>query len=475
MFYRFSLRQPVCLLLCLLLAITAACGGKRSVPTREGESPEWMGTLRDLQTIPQDLTPFARRAGGSTPLLAEAEQRVQDARFNRIFFGPWDMRKTSVKRRDMNAPLRKARGYKYNDIRWTQEEWNAIARNADSGHFPSMQAAAITVRYTDLREVPTHMPRYSEPTPDPRANPFDYNQYSLLPVGTPLLLAHRSRDGQWYYVETPVAAGWVDARDVALTDEAFQERYRRLPLAAVLNDKVRLDGTQTAYAHIGAVLPLASLTPVTPPAPPASDKKDETATPEQRWMLLVPERDASGRARLVQSSLSVRDAAPKPLPLTPDAVAKLGNVMMGQRYGWGGTFGNRDCSALTRELFTPFGIWLPRNSLAQCRTGNQFSLAGMTTREKEKAMLQHGQPFLSLVWMRGHIMLYVGPYNGRPAIFHNVWGVRVINGEDDNDRFIIGRAVVTSITPGSELPNLYRKTTFADRVSKLSTLPGDRD
>ena len=32
-------------------------------------------------------------------------------------------------------------------------------------------------------------------------------------------------------------------------------------------------------------------------------------------------------------------------------------------------FGDRDCSALTRELLTPFGIWLPRNSVAQARTG----------------------------------------------------------------------------------------------------------
>lgn len=473
---RFPMRRLACLLLCLLLAMTAGCGSKRKVPTREGETPEWMGTIRDLHTFPQDLTPFARNAGGGTPLLTEQEQRIQDARFNRIFFGPWDMTKTSVRRREMNAPLRKARGYKYDDVRWTQEEWDAIARNADSRHFPSMQAAAITVRYTDLREIPTHMPRYSEPTPDPHANPFDYNQYSLLPVGTPLLLAHRSRDGRWYYVETPVAAGWVDAGDVALVDEAFQSRYRRGPLAAVLNDKVRLEGTQASYAHIGTVLPLASAAPFTPPQPPATgDGKQAAPTPEPRWAVLVPEKGPDGRARLTQTSLSVREAAPKPLRLTPDAVARLGNVMMGQRYGWGGTFGNRDCSALTRELFTPFGIWLPRNSLAQCRTGTQFSLEGMTPREKERAILEHGRPFLSLVWMSGHIMLYVGPYNGRPAIFHNAWGVRVINGDDDNDRFIIGRAVVTSITPGAELPNLYRKTTFVDRIRKLSTLPGDRD
>ena len=100
-------------------------------------------------------------------------------------------------------------------------------------------------------------------------------------------------------------------------------------------------------------------------------------------------------------------------------------------------------------------------------------LDGMSIKEKEKAILRDGVPFLTLVWLRGHIMLYVGPYKGRPAIFHNVWGVRTVEGASDNERFVIGRAVVSSITPGSELRNLYRTTTFGDRVNSITVL-GDR-
>lgn len=37
--------------------------------------------------------------------------------------------------------------------------------------------AAIAVRNTNLRELPTNEPRFSEPTPDAKAN-FDYFQYS---------------------------------------------------------------------------------------------------------------------------------------------------------------------------------------------------------------------------------------------------------------------------------------------------------
>ena len=251
-----------------------------------------------------------------------------------------------------------------------------------------------------------------------------------------------------------MAAGWVDASDVALVDDAFIRRYQTGSYAAIVRDKVMLPGSQCGQVNIGTVLPLADA----PTGQPGMVN------------LLVPVKKGS-YAATVTTTVPIADAVRKPLPLTPDAVAQIGNVMMGQRYGWGGMFGDRDCSALTRELFTPFGIWLGRNSTGQGRSGLVQPLEGLSTTEKEKIILRQGVPFLSLLWMRGHIMLYVGEWKGRPAIFHNVWGVRVINGDDDNDRFVIGRAVVTSITPGAELRNLYRKTTFADRLRSLTTLP----
>ena len=437
---------------CLLLL--TACGG-RQTPTREGDLPPWMGTVADVCHFPQDLNAYAAAVGSDKPLLDAWQQAAQDARFNRIFFGPWEMGKTSMRKRDVAAIFHKARGFKYGNVRWNQNEWDAISRNAHLSAFPSRAQAAIIVRNADLRERPTHEARFSEPTPDPRANPFDYFQYSLLPPGTPVFVAHTSLDGRWHFVECPVAGGWVDAEDVALVDENFKSLWRNSRYAALLRDKVILPGTgrngDDSQANIGAILPLAG------------------ENSDGGLRVLAPIRGADGMARSAEITLRGGDAAPKPLPLTAGNVARVGNAMMGQRYGWGGMFGERDCSALTRELFTPFGIWLPRNSAAQARSGVVQPLDGLSAEEKEALILANGIPFLSLVGMRGHITLYVGNYKGRAAIFHNVWGVRIIENGDDNARFILGRAVVTSITPGAELKNLYRPVRFVDRLRTLST------
>jgi len=451
-------------LLIACFALLTACGGK-VIPTRDGNLPTWMGTLEDLRRYPQNLDEYAKAAGENKQLISTAEQANQAARFLRIVFGPWEMTKTSIHKRDVAVLFNKARGYKNGDTRWTQAEWDYMSANAALGAYPSRSQPAITVRNANLRELPTNEPRFSEPTPNPKSNPFDYFQYSLLPVGTPVLIAHTTRDGRWHYVECPVAGGWVADEDLAPVSVEFRHMYRSNAFAALVRDRVTMvtpNGPVTA--NIGALLPMRNGASMA--------EGSDSGSGQMSIEIMTPVKGVDGMAELAQVSLSSADAVPWPMRMTPGNVAKVGNVMMGQPYGWGGMFGDRDCSALTRELLTPFGIWLPRNSVAQARTGAVNMLEGLPPEAKEDVILRNGVPFLSLVGMRGHIMLYVGKYNGRPAIFHNVWGVRTVEGSDTDGRFVIGRAVVTSITPGAELKNLYRTTTFADRLRTLST-PAD--
>ncbi|MBO4313839.1 MAG: SH3 domain-containing protein [Desulfovibrio sp.] len=438
-------RKTSLLSLTLVFLMLSACAGGK--PHISATAPQQSGPIADLRTFPQDLTVYARSVGQSKRLLSADEQAQSQQRFLSKFFGPWAMTRSTVRKSEVSGILRKARGYKHGDVRWTQEEWDVIAANANMKDFPCLARPAITLRNTDLREIPTHETRFTKPVYDAHEYPFDEFQYSLLPIGTPLFVTHVSNDRRWLFVECPVAAGWVDANDVAPADESFRQQWRTGRYAALVRDKVSLGNT---LAGIGTVLPL-------------------TGASGSSLSVLCPVAGPDGMARVQQVTLSKNDAAPMPLPLTPGNVAQLGNHIMGTPYGWGGMFGNRDCSALTRDLLAPFGIWLPRNSRPQAATGIVQPLDGMSADEKERIILSQGTPFLSLVGMRGHIMLYVGKHKGRAAIFHDLWGVRVIDGANDNGRCVVGKAVVTSITPGIELPNLYRTKTFVDHLRTLST------
>ena len=436
----------------LLLALLCACAKKPGQPAPPAQ-PE--ADIADIREFPQNLEIYAREAGASRRLISEAEQAALYSSFLNIYFGPWEMSRTSIPRREAAAVSKRARGYKYGGQPWSEAEWQAILANMQISRFPSRSAQAITVRQTDLREAPTHEARFAKPTPKPELDPFDYLQYSSLPPGMPLLIAHTSQDGKWHYIECPIAGGWVDASDIALVDPAFKALWREHGYAALIRDGVTLPGTgpggRDGKAGIGAILPL-------------------TQQSGSGLRVIVPIREKDGRAGTAEIMLSAADAMPMPAPLTAGMVARVGNAMMGQRYGWGGMLGLRDCSAMLRDLFAPFGLWLPRNSAAQARRGAVIRLDGMTASEKAATILRDGKPFLSLVGLPGHITLYVGAWKNRPALFHNAWGLRIVRDGNDDERFVIGRAVVTSITPGMELENLYRPKTFVDRIRTLTRL-----
>lgn len=446
--------RKIPLLLLLLLALVSCAKKTPVTPAPERVEAEM---LQDIRDFPQNLEVYAARVGKDKPILSHVRQEELARNFINILFGPWDMGRTSIRKGDVSGMFSRARGYKDATRVWTQAEWDDMRRNAGLATYPNRNVSAITLRDTDLRELPTHEYRFSEPTPVVKDNPFDYFQYALLPIGTPLLVAHTSLDGRWHYVECPIAGGWVDARDVAFVDDSFKSLWRGSQYAALIKDQVNLPGTgqggNDSRSGIGAVLPLAG---------------NGTAL---NMKVLVPVKGRQTFADSAEIDLAPGTATAMPMPLTPGNVAKVGNVLMGQAYGWGGMLGLRDCSSMTRDLLTPFGIWLPRNSVAQARRGAVVSLYGQTASEKAATILREGVPFLSLVGMRGHITMYVGVWQGKPAIFHNAWGIRVIGNYSDDERFVIGKAVVTSITPGMELRNLYRPVTFVDRIRTLST-PG---
>lgn len=421
----------------LALVGLVSCGGTPSLPVPEED--EWRAaTVADMEFFPQDLEYYAGQAGQDPLLPDQEESREQNERFARLFFAAWSQDRPGTGNaeffRGELARKGSRRGYAENLQPWSDERWERMERNADMTHFPSMRQAAITVRPASLRLAPTRRPRFVHPDRAGQGFPFDEFQQTALPPGFPLMAFHRTLDGAWLYVESALASGWIPAVDTAFADEDLRRRWTSARRAAFVQDDVPLlsaSGVHLGQAGIGTVLPVQART-------------------REDLVVLVPARNAEGWAAAAEARVSNTQAAIMPLPLRADQIAAMGNRLLGQAYGWGGLYGNRDCSAMMRDLFVPFGVWLPRNSAAQARAGRFVSFEGLSPEEKKTLIRQEGRPFLTLLWLPGHIGLYVGEHQGEPAFFHNLWGLRT----GDGGRFVLGRAVVTSTMPGKERPDL---------------------
>ncbi len=443
--------QLIVLSVLICMALLSACA--THPPIREDSPLAQRGVIADLYDYPQDLMVYAK--GSQKNLLSKSAQQEQDERFNRIYFSPWQQQSASLSPSAFKNTFGSAKGYS-GVTPWSSTQWQNLKLNADIGHYPNTARPAITVHQTNLRELPTMQPRYSKPTPNPALAPFDYFQYSALPPGMPLFITQVSQDGLWYFAENPLAAGWIPAMHVAFVDAQFMTNYKKASYAALIKDKVRLmtnQGQNLGHAYIGAIFPLVS-----------SDANGLT--------VLIPMRDAKGMASISKAILDHNNAVKKPLPAQAVRIAKIGNEMMAQPYGWGGTNNYRDCSSTLHDLFTPFGIWLPRNSAAQYNSASTWPLKNLSPKSKEDVIIQKAIPFMTFVWLPGHIGLYLGEYEGKALMFHNIWGIR-INEEDHKDnRHIIGRAVVTSLEPGLELDNINENQTLLHRIGGMSTISG---
>ena len=163
----------------------------------------------------------------------------------------------------------------------------------------------------------------------------------------------------------------------------------------------------------------------------------------------MPGRSAtSGRATLEPARLPAGTGVAQPWPYTPRHAARLWRTLLGRPYGWGNTGFQNDCSAELKQFFAPFGLWLPRHSSDQKDVGRTHDLGGLALHARLEALERTGRPYRSLVWIRGHVMLYLGPVRhqaeGATATgfmtYQNLWGLRP--SELPDERAVIGGSVL---------------------------------
>jgi len=445
------LRLPLVLILAVL---AGACQPKTSEVSFEPKAKPAAGKfIDDLREMPQDASKYGAKQ--DTLLLNAETAKALAAEYIDRFFAPWRGGNPAAARK---SALRSLAAYTrnpgYDDSGAPRERaWaEFIAQNANMRRGAGMSRPAITIANADLRAIPTMEHRFGPPGKPGTGYPFDLLQVSSLWVGTPVTVEHISRDGNWALVETALAPGWVRADHLSYVDENFMAQYASKPLATIIAENVPLvsgPGPQVA-AGVGAVLPVED-------------------TDGMRLRVAVPVgRD--GQAQTQPVWLTQEQAALMPMPATPANISHAADQMMGQPYGWGGLDNKRDCSAATRDTLAPFGIWLPRNSAAQAKSGAYIDLTGMSNEEKEQAILKDGVPYLTLIWLPGHIMLYIGQYKGHPVVFHDMWGMKTLEADGSEGRKVVGKAVVTTLRLGEMYPEVGPDRIVLNRVRGMAVL-----
>lgn len=408
--------------------------------------------MEDLRRIPQQLAGLAKAAEQRLTISDACLTRLLDE-FQRRFFAPWTSSSPLFDIADTKGVMQEDARHDWYGVNKRKVAWKQMQEllaNCALAGFPSRSDAAIAVAPGHLRGLPTRLPLFVGAEDEP----FDMLSYPQVKLNEPLRVLHVSRDGVWLFVETGYSNGWIEAREVALVDKAFIDSWMQAPHLVIVRDFTPIaDGKQVASyrSKLGTILPIAR-------------------AEESWWDVAIASAGEGGKAETRTSRIPRDAAAPFPMEFDKDNIAMIGDQLLGQAYGWGEIYDLRDCSAMLRDFFLPFGIWLPRTSADQVDSiPRRIALAALAPQEKTALIGKKALPFLTLLYKPGHIMLYVGvDSEGRPLVFHDAWSIRVKEGAEEQTK-IVGISAVTTLEPGKEL-GLVPGSSILERSTELATI-----
>jgi hypothetical protein len=309
---------------------------------------------------------------------------------------------------------------------------------AKAGPVMESEALHLVVGETSLRCVPTMIGLYTLPI----ERDIDRNQCASLHLGDLVRVIRKTSD--WAYVDAGHSVGWISLAGSTPLGPALDpktvEAERRGDHFWVLDDwsVLELGGTTlragTRFARRGDALIV----------PTATGEQSLTPGPED-------------------------PVATEPLVFTRRAVFEQAFAQLGDPYGWGGRAGHRDCSSLLFDVFAQFDLLLGRNSAVQSQLGaHTVELAGQTDEAKRAAIRSAAGRGVVLLYMPGHIMLYLG-HHSIDGVEHD-YGLSAINeylvpcpgGPDTVHR--LARVVVSTL----ELGRGSERKAYIERIERLA-------
>ncbi|MCQ2622428.1 SH3 domain-containing protein [Helicobacter pylori] len=423
-------------------------------------------TLKDL-SLPQEASSYLANSQNDSHNnqsidLQALKENLKES-YLKAWYSPWLDAKIKSNKKEVFWILKemnKSTGYG-EDLKPNAKAFNdALIKSMDIERYPSAKIKAVVVRDSDVRAVPTNKPYYLSP----KGYPFDRYQNSLIFQGTPVLITHFNLDKTYAHIQSSFVYGWIKVSDLAYMHDKDIELLTHLKNYVMpIKDKIPL---YTDYGDFYTDARVGELFALIPQSQNASQKPQKKELKAYGFL-----RDAKGYAALQSVILEEKDFFVFPKAFNSENMAYFIDTMLGQKYGWGGLLGNRDCSAFTRDSFANFGILLPRNSYAQSRYANNYvDLSSMKAKEKEDYILKNATPFGTLIYLKGHIMLYLGAYNHQAIVAHSIWSVQTQK-HFKTLSHKIGGVVITSLWLAEEHNGAFsKKKLLIDRVLGMSDL-----
>jgi cell wall-associated NlpC family hydrolase len=298
---------------------------------------------------------------------------------------------------------------------------------------------------------------------------FDLDRFQETGVfpTEPVAILHISTDGKWLLVQNYNYLAWVQRSDIAIGDKQEIQTYLNhqdfllISGAKVLTSYVPNEPEiSQVQLDMGVKIPLLSST----------EQHGELygQSTAGSYEVKLPVRNKDGSLSIKVALIGrTQDVQKGYLEYTPENVIAQAFKFLGERYGWGHDYNGRDCTGFVGEIYKTFGILMPRNSGQQGngKYGTNFRFDKNSDRASKMAVIEKLQ-IGDLIYIPGHVMVYLGQENNQPVVIHDVKGLAYWTPEGE---FYEGVLNAVSVTPLITL-HLNETTTYIDKIYNIKRL-----
>jgi len=276
----------------------------------------------------------------------------------------------------------------------------------------------VLVQNAELRSFPAEKPLTSVPN-----GRYDYLQETVLHLNEAVVVLHTSADGAWCFVQGENYYGWIREETIAYCEkETMQKHYEALLdtenkniLLVTKNVKYRPEADVEYPLRMGTKL--------------FCETKENG-----ECLASVPVRDGDKQLQTKQYPISLEEKSEASfhcgyLPYTTSNVVTLATGLLDTPYAWGDSLPYKeyysyssetgmDCSSTVAAVYRCLGFVVPRNTgtqRASVWTGETVSNYKIKQKKEMLEQLQAG----ALLYSPGHVMLYLGSYEGEYYVLHN--------------------------------------------------------
>lgn len=279
--------------------------------------------------------------------------------------------------------------------------YKRLIDNIDYDSVKDIDTDNIRYGFVIKRSALKAFPTYDEVFSSPSSVHDRFRESTLYPF-EPVAILHQSKDKQWLFIKMYNYEGWINKADVAVTSEYIVKLYEKNRNFIVITRPVAYLRYSHTKSDMGCVFPLV---------------KEH----DNYYTVLCPKQGADGTLYFSFDKVEKQSAHVGYLPYTQKNILIQAKKFLNEPYGWGGMNGYRDCSALVMDIFRSMGIKLKRNTDQQeTMSPSKTNVKGMSKQEKEQ--LLKTQKAGSLIFMDGHVMLYLGIIQDKPYIIHDITG-----------------------------------------------------